>query len=188
MGQMDASDRLKEEINQTLEDLHDFAKWKLIVVAALTSTALGLLDPKRGLAPWLLVFVPYACAYVDLNCYQYLLRIFLISKVLRECKDAGPLLCEYERQCEVYRKKGIFTFGLFAQIGCSLVFALVPLGFAVDQLRADKTSLQNIGPLLATWMVGMVLIVFCYRAYKRKSKLLDNKLSDELPIGLTVNK
>jgi hypothetical protein len=185
---MDASDRLEAEIGQTLEDLHDFAKWKLIVVAALISTALGLLDPKRGVAPWLLVFVPYACAYVDLNCYQYLLRIFLISKVLRGRKDESPLLCEYERECEVYRKKGFFSFGLFAQIGCSLVFAFVPLGFAFEQLRADKTSLPNTCPLLATWLVGVVLIVLCYWFFSRKSTLLESKHSEDPLIGLTVNK
>jgi hypothetical protein len=174
---MDGSDRLKEEIGKTLEDLHDFAKWKLIVVAALISTALGLLEPKRSFAPWLLVFVPYACAYVDLNCYQYLLRIFLISKVLRSHGDDSPLLSEYEKQCERYRKKGFFSFGLFAQVGCSLVFSLVPLGFAADRFRVGEVSLLSVRPLIATWLVGVALIVLCYYVFERKSALLRENAS-----------
>ena len=60
---METTVLLKEEINQTLESLHDFAKWKLIVTAALAATALRLTGDGTRLQPsWLLLLVPYACA------------------------------------------------------------------------------------------------------------------------------
>lgn len=172
---METFELLKQEINKTLENLHDFAKWKLIVVSALASTALGLLGSGKSLAPWLLVFVPYASAYIDLNCYQYLLRIFLIAKVLRSSQSASdPLLNEYEEQCEKYREQGFFSFGLFAQVGCSLVFSAVVLGFVVGRFRVDEAGLPNICPLLAIWLVGVLLIILCYWVFVRKRRLLDS--------------
>ena len=80
---------LKKEINQTIKSLHDFAKWKLIVTSAIAAAALGLAPGTAG-APlyWLFLFTPFACAYIDLNCYQYLIRITVISRYLRENTSA----------------------------------------------------------------------------------------------------
>lgn len=174
---MDTSNLLKQEANKTLEDLHDYSKWKLIVASALTATALELSGWPVGLSPWLLVFVPYACAYIDLNCYQYLLRIFLIAKVLRSSSD-DSLLSEYEKQCETYREKGVFGFGLFAQIGSSIIFSIVTLVFAVGRLIIDKIELQNLGDLNLSalpviWLVGLVPVILCYTSFNKKAKLLE---------------
>lgn len=165
-------DVLKQEINKTLEDLHDFAKWKLIVVSAIASTALGLVRSGDVLAAWLVAFVPYACAYVDLNCYQYLLRILLIAKVLRKNSADDALLNEYEEQCEKYRKKGLFSFGIFAQVGCSLAFSIVLLGFAVGRFMVGEFKVLNLVPLVAIWLLGLIVVIGCYVAFNRKKRLL----------------
>lgn len=165
---------LKQEINKTLESLHDFAKWKLIVASALAATAFGLSGSSESFSPWLFVFVPYACTYVDLNSYQYLLRIYLLSKVLRSRSDEDPLLNEYEKECEKYRKKGIFSFGLIAQVICSVIFSIVLLVFALMRVSIDQTKPLILIALLVTWSVGLILIIISYMVFNRKVKLLQD--------------
>jgi hypothetical protein len=152
---------LKEEVNKTLESLHDFAKWKLIAVSTLVAAGIGL-QPfnEQRTTVWLLLFVPYACAYIDLNCYQYLLRIFLIAKVLRRSND--ELLCEYEKQCEFYRRRGFFGLGLFAQMGCSLVFSIVTPGLAFLRFVADEPDKWKLVAASFAWVFGLGSITCFY--------------------------
>ncbi len=165
---------LKAEINQTLEDLHDFAKWKLIAVSALAAAALGLPGAVTdGAVDWLLVFVPYACAYIDLNCYQYLLRIFLIAKVLRESHE-DELLHKYEDQCEEYRKKGFFGLGLFAQLGCSLAFSTILPGFCAARILLGNAETWKLRLMLIAWLVGLSVLCLCYVDFKRRAALIEN--------------
>jgi hypothetical protein len=66
-----------------MEDEHDLAKWKLGVTAALAAAAFGLAGQNSGPNYWLLLIVPFVCAYVDLYAYQYELRIRVIARFLR---------------------------------------------------------------------------------------------------------
>jgi hypothetical protein len=122
---MQTSQLLKKEINQTVESLHDFAKWKLIVTAAIAAAALGLMGQGNQPVYWLLLFIPYACAYVDLNCYQYQIRITVISRFLRQlCEDKA--LGDYERLCEELRiRDNVFDLGKYAQVGASLFISII---------------------------------------------------------------
>ncbi len=175
---MDTSNLLKQEVNQTLEDLHDFAKWKLIAVSSLAAAGLGLSKSEPQMPYWLLMFVPYACAYVDLNCYQYLLRILLIAKVLRRTQD-DALLYQYEEQCEIYRKKGFFGLGIFAQLGSSLTFSAILPGFTLVRIAHDGTNIWLFVSALVAWLIGILLLFLCYRSFIKKSMLLDD--NDLLP-------
>jgi len=171
---MDTASLLKQEINKTLEDLHDFAKWKLIAVSALAAAGLGLSQNNlQNTTYWLLVFVPYACAYVDLNCYQYLLRIFLIAKVLRNSQE-DSLLRYYEDQCEIYRKRGFFGFGIFAQLGSSLAFSVILPAFALVRFILDNVESWKLESLLTAWFIGLLILVLCYLSFIQKGKLLDD--------------
>jgi hypothetical protein len=56
---METSHLLKEEINQTLDSLHDFAKWKLIVTSALAGAGFGLTSGATSAPHYsLLLFIP----------------------------------------------------------------------------------------------------------------------------------
>src|SRR5271157_4932684 len=131
---------LKQEINQTTDSLNDLAKWKLITAAALAATALGLTtNGQHNYA--LLLLIPYACAYVDLNCYQHLIRIAVIARFLRE-HDGDESLQHYERQCEALRTNdsGVFDLTIYGQLWSSVamsivapVWALVSFVFASPQ-------------------------------------------------------
>jgi hypothetical protein len=167
---MDTPSLLKEEINKTLEALHDFSKWKL-----LAASAIGLPGSTVQTGPnWLLAAVPFACAYVDLNSYQYLLRIFLLAKVLRQSED-DKILRQYESECEKYRARGYFNMGMFAQFGSSLIFSLILPGFALGRLILDNIAAWMVVTFVAAWVVGIAFLVVCDIKYRRSARLLEEQ-------------
>src|SRR5438034_6870926 len=101
---VDSLNLLKQEINQTLESEHDFAKWKLIVAAALGGVALGL-DKSGSAHIWLLLLIPFACAYIDLHLSQYQARILVLAQFIRHYQASGHgedvdnTLSDYEKYC-----------------------------------------------------------------------------------------
>lgn len=118
---VDSLNLLKQEINQTLESEHDFAKWKLIVAAALGGTALGL-DKSSSAHIWLLLLIPFACAYIDLHLSQYQARILVLAQFIRRYQASGQgedvdnALPNYEKYCEQLRstRGHFFDLGQFA--------------------------------------------------------------------------
>ncbi len=118
---MDSLNLLKQEINQTLDAEHDFAKWKLIVAAALGGTALGL-DKSGSAHIWLLLLIPFSCAYIDLHLSQYQARILVLAQFIRRYKASGQgedldnTLPDYEKYCEQLRSTEghFFDLGQFA--------------------------------------------------------------------------
>jgi hypothetical protein len=166
---MDTHSDLKQEIASALESLHDFAKWKLLVTSALAAAALGLTSG-TGASPryWLLLFVPYACAYVDLNAYQYIIRILVIARFLREHPGGDQALQEYERYCEELRGKyRIFAFGEYAQFGSSVAFSLLAPILAVIHF-AEVRDTPGLALAIATWVFSLVLVLSIFMLYKRK--------------------
>jgi hypothetical protein len=118
---VDSLNLLKQEINQTLESEHDFAKWKLIVTAALGGAAMGL-DKSGSAHIWLLLLVPFACAYIDLHLSQYQARILVMAQFIRQYEPSGHgedvdyTLPRYEKYCEQLRSTQghFFDLGQFA--------------------------------------------------------------------------
>jgi len=148
-GVMEVDRLLKEEINQTLESLHDFAKWKLIVTSVIAGAALGL-TPGSTARSWLVLFIPYACAYVDLNCYQYLIRITVIARCLRQ-HGSEDLLHRYEELCQKLRDKhGVFKLGQYAQVGASLGMSIVAPLVAALRFAEQNHGDSNNDFILAT--------------------------------------
>jgi phosphorylase kinase alpha/beta subunit len=129
---MESLNLLKEEINQTIESEHDFAKWKLIVAAGLGATALGLGQgsPRQT---WLLLFIPFACAYIDLHLTQYQARILVLAQFIRRYHpaatgdDVDTTLQDYEKYVDDLRRarKGhFFDLGQFAHLLASFGLSL----------------------------------------------------------------
>src|SRR3974390_1530418 len=97
---------LKEEINRTVANEHSLAKWKLAISGVLGAAAFGLWK-QGGTNYWMLIFIPYVCAYIDLYLYQDYLKIQVIARFLRECGD-DPILQAYEMQCRGLREGHYF--------------------------------------------------------------------------------
>jgi Glycosyl hydrolases family 15 len=179
---------LKQEINQTLESEHDFAKWKLIVVAALGGAALGLAKTDQPQV-WLLLLIPFACAYIDLHLSQYQARILVLAQFIRRYRssplseDADTTLEDYEKYCHELRatKDHFFDLGLFANRAASLALSIaVPVvaGLALWQGPPSKavgflhwpSMKHSFG--VAVWLVGMALILGIWCSHtKRLDKL-----------------
>jgi hypothetical protein len=152
---------LKDEINKTNEQEHDLAKWKLGVTAALGVAAFGITketDPHH----WLLLFVPFVCAYIDLFAYQYQVRIMVIARFLRD-HSAGndTVLRDYESACKGWRKENVFSLGTWAGLGSSLGASLAgPLFYFLVRRHNSQPDTLLVSPCVAVliWVAGLLLI------------------------------
>jgi len=159
---MDSLTLLKQEINETSDKAHDLAKWKLIVTAALGAAAFGL--SKQDPNYWLLFFVPFVCAYIDLYIYQLQLRVRIIAQFLRE-HGGTDLLQQYEQKCEDLRGPGkhYFSLDLWAGFLCSFFVSISgPVllhlsGHArPEDLNVSSKSAE------AIWGSGVLLIIVLF--------------------------
>jgi len=151
---------LKDEINKTNEQEHDLAKWKLGVTAALGVAAFGITKETEPYY-WLLLFVPFVCAYIDLYAYQYQVRIMVLARFLREHPGVNnTVLRDYERACKGWRKENVFSLGTWAGLGSSLGASLAgPLFYLLVRRNNPKTDLL-VSPCVAglIWVAGVLLI------------------------------
>jgi hypothetical protein len=166
---------LKQEINDTQAAQHDLAKWKLIVTAALGGAAFGFSNNNQPNL-WLLLFIPFVCAYVDLYDYQYRLRVLVIAKFLRE-KSSDPVLKSYEEACERVRESraGDFNLGKRAALGSSIVASVVgPLLYFIWNSDTGVQAHVTIPRLVAfaIWLCSISLVVFFYLDFRRKEDKL----------------
>jgi phosphorylase kinase alpha/beta subunit len=193
---MESLNLLKEEINQTLESEHDFAKWKLIVAAGLGATALGLGQGSTR-QTWLLLFIPFACAYIDLHISQYQARILVLAQFIRRYYPTATgyggdtALQDYEKYVHQLRasKGHFFDLGQFAHrlasFGLSLAGPVVVLlvlwqsppsnevRFGHKSVAAIKAFLDWVPTLkhygtTAVWLVGIAAIWAVWHSHSRR--------------------
>jgi hypothetical protein len=171
-----SSQMLKEEINKINDVGYDLAKWKLVVTAALGAAAIGLgSNTKPGSDPhlnpsWLLLLIPFVCAYIDLHGYQNALRVLVISNFLSRHKAGDDVLRAYEQHCASLRGekkfKGVFTLAEEAGTASSIVMSVIaPVLYLVIRRGGgfwdawgSVTSWEKFFIVLV-WVVGMLLSV-----------------------------
>ena len=69
------------EVIEAQKARSDLLKWKIIVVAALGATGLGLTEKEsRPYADLVLGCIPFVCAYIDALCRHLSLRIRVICQ------------------------------------------------------------------------------------------------------------
>jgi hypothetical protein len=161
---------LKQEINKTNEQEHDFAKWKLGVTAALGVAAFGLAKDSNP-NYWLLLLVPFVCAYIDLYAYQYQFRILVIARFIREYPEGDAILNKYEQEVEKLRKHGVFSLGTSAGIGCSLgATVLGPAFYFLDRRHHADSDTLLVCPAAAgvIWLLGALLVVFLWWRFRNQ--------------------
>lgn len=70
-----------DELLQSQKARNELMKWKLIIVAAIGSTALGLIKPSAVTNLHLIILlIPLTCVYIDLLCRNLSLRSLKINK------------------------------------------------------------------------------------------------------------
>lgn len=160
---------LKEEIIKTNEQEHDLAKWKFIVTAALGAAAFGFGHDQTRRNYWLLLFIPFTCAYIDLFVYQYGLRILAIARFLRDHHD-DSLLNDYEMWCEEQRANHVFSLGSIADLSASIgVSVLGAAGYVLGERFNGGSEIPFVPLWLAAvlWSIGIFLIVFLWTYHKK---------------------
>jgi len=81
-------EKLREEIIESQKLRIDLFKWKLLLVAVLAATGLGLgQNASSAFLPsieYVLCVIPFVCIYVDFLCFHNSLRIIVIGKFLKK--------------------------------------------------------------------------------------------------------
>lgn len=159
---METGHLIKQETNFSLESLHDFAKWKLIVASGLAAAGLGLNGP-QGKA-WLLLLIPYACAYIDLYSYQDLIRIIVVSQFFKNHSDDAILRAWEEHTQKLHKQYGVWRLGYHAQIGGSLVLSLAPVITCIEFFVTKHWGW--LGVAIPMWIAGVCLSIGLWRYYE----------------------
>lgn len=177
---MAALEVLKGEINQAIEAEHDFAKWKLIVVAAIGGVSLGL-GKEANPNYWLLLLIPFACMYIDLELCQLQLRMLVLAQFIRACPavEEDTILQEYENRCADLRLSTPRAFNLgqsasrAASVGLSVVTPIAIL--ATSGQSPSKLGCQFWLPFGIVWAAGVVAILVLWSTQQRRSDELENR-------------
>ncbi len=160
---MESNEIIKQETRFSVESLHDFAKWKLIVASALATVGLGLTSTSPQGKAWALLLIPYACAYVDLYSYQDLIRIIVVSQFFLESEETT--LRAWERHCRrLHEQHRVWDLSQQAQFWGSFVLSLAPFVTFLELAKAKDWVWLGVAILL--WMVGVGLSFWLWRHYK----------------------
>jgi hypothetical protein len=161
-----ADDGLQAEIIEAQRQRADLIKWKVVLIAALGTVGLGL-SATVVTSPWVLICVPFVCAYVDLMCMNLWLRIHVIGEFRRSC-DHDDELHEYERFVGEVRQA--YSFEPIALFASSFVAdaAVAVNGFLEwpATVRGGMTLSAGVGGFLLT-----LLILSVWR--RRRNEVLD---------------
>ncbi len=130
-------DSLRTEIVESQKFTVDLEKWKIILVAALGSVALGISND-FNVRPAVLALIPLVCAYVDVLVYHNGLRIMAISHFLQgtpgdEFAKRYEKFCEHNRRVFPLEEYALFVTTLVVSVAVG-VFAERPalVGIALD--------------------------------------------------------
>lgn len=195
-------DKLREEIITSQQNQANLTRWKLLLIAAIGASSLGVLPnsqiTERTLA--LLALLPLVCLYVDTLCFHSGRRVMTIAKYFRaagrRAKDRGDTTTEmaevgeYEEFCRANRNH----FGLEG-IALLIVSVLLSAAVSITGIGIDGQArwLPNVFPPQADvnerWPLALLLIISgavgvlacsgLYVAHRLKLKELDR--DDELP-------
>jgi len=125
-GEIDSD--LRQELIECQKARSEFIRWKLILVAVLGSSSLGLSKDAPAL-PYLMALIPFVCIYVDSVCMHNDSRIMMIAQFLRTSNEVSAAARDYEQFCHKHRhmfyNEGLALFGssLFLSVAV-VVFAL----------------------------------------------------------------
>ncbi|KVG89103.1 hypothetical protein WJ36_25755 [Burkholderia ubonensis] len=173
------TDILRTELIELQKVRSDLLKWKLLIVAGVGGTALGLSGQGSGQDSYLaLAVIPLACAYVDLLCRHLSLRIEIIRSFIRSF-IAGRVgespVHEFERfyrdRKESWKKWSLESQAL---IGSTLILsvAVAVVGIKILASRDPHWCLMSWRAALfyGSSLMGIALTSWAEWQYKRLTK------------------
>jgi hypothetical protein len=154
-------DTLRLEAIEAQKNRSELLKWKLLIVAGVSGTALGFSGKGPGSSYLALAILPLCCAYVDLLCWNLSLRIKAIGLfILHGSHGSAELRC-YERFYreigQVLPKASLESLALFwSTLIVSL--AVAPVGYlAAGWHFRPITWNSNVAILCMSSVAGVVL-------------------------------
>ena len=164
----------------------DLLKWKLILVAAIGGTALGIgsgSGTSMTNSAILFALIPFVCLYVDAICFHNEIRIMAIARFLRTHRPLNSLEKQYEDFCKDNRSQ--FQLEGFALLITTLLLSTLVLALG---WRDNLNSLMNLTsnpPALVksalTWsgIAGLALGLMFYVYYRKRIAFLDSPFFDQ---------
>ena len=181
-------EKLRDEIIEAQKIRADLIKWKLVLVAALGASGLGLGASQEGSMYMLLGLIPFVCSYVDLETRHLELRVHVIAAFMRHYSKYIPQqnasLSDYEVYCKSLHDRKIFTLASNAPIlSTSLISCLVIISTFV---LPSSPSLFETVILIMSGLIGLSVTQYCEDAYKKQRQKIDagdglSKLQKQMP-------
>ncbi len=179
-------EKLREEIIESQKVRTDLLKWKLILVAAIGGTALGIgSGPGASMTNSAILFalIPFVCLYVDAICFHNEIRIMAIARFLRTHRPLNSLEKQYEDFCKENRSQ--FQLEGFALLITTLLLSTLVLALG---WRDNLNSLMNLtsnppalvkSALTCSGIAGLALGLMFYVYYRKRIAFLDSPFFDQ---------
>jgi hypothetical protein len=156
--------QLATEVVEAQKIRADYLKWKIVVVAALFGTGLGLVKTEgnaQRYADLVLCVIPMMTAYVDTLCLHVTLRIAVIGAFRRNNLAPDDPYREYEEFTASARKRRVFWLDRVALVGSSEMFALALL-FGPPLI---EPNLPHQGAIRVSGLIGVLLTAALFAVF-----------------------
>lgn len=170
----DVSNYLYNEIRESQKFRFELLKWKLFVVAAISSVGFGMTD-KLNASYFVLCLIPFACLYIDMIHRHLVLRGKVNGEYLSQIGES----LSFEK---VFRELSKNVFGSFALESFVVVFSSVLFSISVAIIGF---YVPNGIPLIICGSIGVLsafAIEFFYQSKRKKiekeMKLIIKKMQD----------
>lgn len=157
-------DKLREEIIEAEKMRADLIKWKLLLVAGLGATGLGLNGSSHDGITELLCLIPFVCVYVDLLARHLNLRIHVIAEFMRRQKVDWT--ADYEECAKLMEKGRVFALET-GVLWYSTVFLSVLVIIAGFVMYAGQ-GVANYALFILSGFFGIAVAVSIDIIYKKK--------------------
>lgn len=168
--------KLRDEILNSQKSRLDLFRWKIVLVAGLGATAIGLVPNNPGRIE-IVGLVPWVCVLVDVVCYHTELGIMLIAAFFRQLPPAEPAK-DYENFCQANRD--IFSLEgsmiawttvlpCIAVLAVGLLMRVTPRGAQID----SRSCILAMCLVLSGGLGITVWLFFRWTYNNRKSRLAD---------------
>jgi len=123
-------EKLRDEIIESQRAQGNMAKWKLILIAAIAATALGVVSKTADTRhAGVLALLPLVCMYVDVLCYHSGARVLTIARFFRTrlppSADEESPFTAYEWFIQKHRRR--FAIEGIAMLGVTIVSSAIVL-------------------------------------------------------------
>ncbi len=157
-------DKEKDRLSESQKTRDNLMKWKLVIVAAISSAALGFSKSKPlPYSELALCLIPFACCYIDLLCRNLSIRTKMIGQFL--AKEGEPLELFYKdfkdklesNKNETSKDKKEYSLESLALRGSTyfLSAGIIPIGIATHLMGETITTCSDI---LKSWPIYLFII------------------------------